>query len=503
MTIRHKLVAVLAALFSLMLAFGTSLSASAAPVVVTSIPTGQFSLTVSMSGDGNRVYSATYLGSLSIVDTGNNQILSTTSLAGFTNLFVLQAHPSSDLLYALNSKVSGSEVVVIDVSGATPTITSRITVGANSKSMAISPDGTRLYVGNNGSTDNSVSIVNTTTNTLVATLAAPNAPTTAGARLDAPWGIVVSPDGSKVYVSYYDDDNSATTLPGLARIDTATNTFDIVKEFADTVHPRGLAVTSNGQSLYMANFGTGTNGQQWIEQFQTSNLSSLAQTQTLTQSSAVLKYPTEIALSADDSTLFVSFGPSSGTSGAVNVYPTGNMASPTTLQVTGAGNVAYYIAPGRALSSHFAYVGSGMNLFLIGEYISLQRQTLSASTGTTVTSSALTASGFSGTVTYSISPALPAGFTFNTSTGVITGSSSTAFGPSSFTISGTDGTTTAVATVSLTVTAPGGNGGGSSNQLANTGSKSQLPVALIGLMFLFSGVAAYSGSIAIQRRNSN
>lgn len=502
MKLRHKIVAVLAALFSLVLAFGTSLSASATPVVVTSIPTGTGSVPVAMSGDGTRVYSSDYLGSLKIIDSSNNQILNTTTIAGITNLFVLQASPNSNVLYALDSRLSSSKVFVINVSGDTPTITTTITVGANAKSMAVSPDGSKIYVGNNGSSDNSISVIDTASSTVVATIAAPNAPVTAGARLDAPWGIAVSPDNTKVFISYYDDDVSPTTLPGLAKLDAATNTFDIVKEFADTVHPRGLAITSNGQSLYMANFGTSTSGQQWIERFQTSNLASAAQTPTVTQSSAVLRYPTEIALSADDSTLFVAFGPGSGTSGAVNVYSTSGM-TPTTLQLTGAGNASYYIAAARGQGAHFAYVGSATVLFLIGEYISLQRQTLSGNTGTSLSSSALTASGFTGTVTYSISPSLPSGFTFNTSTGVITGSSGSAFGPSSFTITGTDGSTTAVATVTLTVTAPGGNGGGSSSELANTGNKSQLPVALIGLMFLFSGIAVYSGSVVIQRRNSN
>lgn len=46
-----------------------------------------------------------------------------------------------------------------------------------------------------------------------------------------------------------------------------------------------------------------------------------------------------------------------------------------------------------------------------------------------------------------------------------------------------------------------GNGGGvnASTQLANTGAKSQLPIALIGLMFLFAGISVYSGSFALKR----
>lgn len=64
---------------------------------------------------------------------------------------------------------------------------------------------------------------------------------------------------------------------------------------------------------------------------------------------------------------------------------------------------------------------------------------------------ALTASGYTGTVTYSISPALPTGFALNTSTGVVTGSSSTARAATEYTITGTDGTNSSSVKVTLTV----------------------------------------------------
>jgi gliding motility-associated-like protein len=56
-------------------------------------------------------------------------------------------------------------------------------------------------------------------------------------------------------------------------------------------------------------------------------------------------------------------------------------------------------------------------------------------------------------VTYSISPALPTGFTFNTSTGVITGSSAVAFAPTVYTVTATNAAGTSTATVSIAVSA--------------------------------------------------
>lgn len=505
MSLRRTITVFLAALMSLAMVFGASLSASAAPVIVTSIPTGTSPLGVSMSADGTRVFNVSYSGTLYVVDSGSNQVISSYAIPGATSTYAIEASPVSDVLYVIDSRAGTSVVFVINVSGSTPVLTSTISVGSNSKSIAVSPDGSRVYIGNNGSTDNSVSVIDTATNTVIATVVAPAAPTTPSAFLDAPRGMVVSPDGSTLYVSYYDDDGAPfTTVPGLAKMSTSTNSFTQVIEFPTTVRPMGLALTSNGQTLYMANFGTATSGQQWIERFLTSNLTSVDQTPTKTQSNAVLKYPTEIALSADDSMLFTSFGTSSGTSGAFNIYNTSNMSAlPTTIVLPGTGNMSGYISPSKQTASHFAYVGSSTNLFLVGEYLSLQRQTITGNTGTTVSSAALTAFGFSGAVTYSISPSLPAGFSLNTSTGIISGSSSSTINPALFTITGTDGITTAVANVTLSVTDPNSTGGGSSNQLANTGNKSQLPIALIGLMFLLTGLSVYSGSVVVKRRVTN
>jgi len=81
----------------------------------------------------------------------------------------------------------GNTVSVID--SATNTVIDTITVGAKPSAMAVSPDGSRLYVTNSG--DDTVSVVDTATNSVVATIpvgAVPN-------------GVAVSPDGSRIYVT--------------------------------------------------------------------------------------------------------------------------------------------------------------------------------------------------------------------------------------------------------------------------------------------------------------
>jgi YVTN family beta-propeller protein len=62
-------------------------------------------------------------------------------------------------------------------------------LGRNPLDVAFTPDGSRAYVANAGS--NSVSVINTGTNTLIATVAV-------GAR---PLNVAITPDGASSYVA--------------------------------------------------------------------------------------------------------------------------------------------------------------------------------------------------------------------------------------------------------------------------------------------------------------
>ena len=56
--------------------------------------------------------------------------------------------------------------------------------------MAVTPDGSKVYVANRS--DNTVSVIATATNTVI------GPPITVGS---VPFGVAVTPDGSKVYVA--------------------------------------------------------------------------------------------------------------------------------------------------------------------------------------------------------------------------------------------------------------------------------------------------------------
>src|SRR5262249_57232572 len=86
------------------------------------------------------------------------------------------------------------------------------------------------YITNSG--DNTVSVIDTATNTVV------GSPITVGIE---PWGVAVTPDGSKVYV---------TDLPShhVSVIDTATNTV-VRSPIPVGSQPYGVAVTPDGSKV--------------------------------------------------------------------------------------------------------------------------------------------------------------------------------------------------------------------------------------------------------------
>ena len=88
-----------------------------------------------------------------------------------------------------------------------------------------------------------MSVINTATDTVIATIpVGSNNPSAGGSY---PAGVAVSPDGSKVYVANSYLANSVSV------IDTETNTVSATIPVG--VGPEGLAVTADGRKIYVAN----------------------------------------------------------------------------------------------------------------------------------------------------------------------------------------------------------------------------------------------------------
>jgi YVTN family beta-propeller protein len=112
-------------------------------------------------------------------------------------------------------------------------IAATVHVGSNPVEIAVSPDGAKVYVANYYG--NTVSVIETANNTVTATV-------NVG---DNPNGIAVSPDGKKVYVTNLENLNMSV-------IDTATNTvIDTIDKIVSI--PQGIAINQNGTKIYVPN----------------------------------------------------------------------------------------------------------------------------------------------------------------------------------------------------------------------------------------------------------
>src|SRR5215469_881901 len=127
-----------------------------------------------------------------------------------------------------------NDVSVINT--ATNTVVATVPVGATPFGVAITPNGAFAYVANFNFDD--VSVINTATNTVVATVTG----------LNEPNGVAITPDGAFAYVA-----NFRLAVSNVSVINTATNT--VVATVTGLNGPAGVAITPNGAFAYVANQG--------------------------------------------------------------------------------------------------------------------------------------------------------------------------------------------------------------------------------------------------------
>lgn len=152
------------------------------------------------------------------------------------------AEAASTLAYVTNT--GSNTISVIDTS--TQTVVDTIVVGVAPAGIVATPDGASLYVANSGS--GTVSVIETAAKSVVATIPV-------GV---APGAIAISPDGSRVYVANTGSDSVSV-------VDTASNTtVATVSMGPDTfvaIYPVGpggmpfshLAVAADGSRVYVTN----------------------------------------------------------------------------------------------------------------------------------------------------------------------------------------------------------------------------------------------------------
>ncbi|SFE33447.1 YVTN family beta-propeller repeat protein [Spirosoma endophyticum] len=159
-------------------------------------------------------------------DIASFKALNTTGSAQTATITVTPEQPA--FAYIANQ---GSGTVSV-INTATNQVVSTIGVGSSPYGVSVSPDGSRVYVANQLS--NNVSVINTATNQVVATIGV-------GVR---PTGVSMSPDGSRVYVANQLSDNVSV-------INTATN--EVVATIGVGESPIGVSVSLDGSRVYVAN----------------------------------------------------------------------------------------------------------------------------------------------------------------------------------------------------------------------------------------------------------
>jgi YVTN family beta-propeller protein len=168
---------------------------------------------------------------VSVIDTARNAVVATIPVGGFPD--GVAATPDGTRAYVTNG--FDNNVSVIDT--ASNTVVATIPVGAAPDAIAITPDGTNsceqddrrhqplAYLTN--AADDTVSVIDTASNTVVATIPVGQDPN----------GVAITSDGKQVYVTNQLDDSVSV-------IDIASNT--VVATIPGFVIPVGVAVTPNG-----------------------------------------------------------------------------------------------------------------------------------------------------------------------------------------------------------------------------------------------------------------
>ncbi len=126
---------------------------------------------------------------VSVIRTSDNTLLITVTLPGGSAPTGIAISPDGSRVYVVNN--NSSTVSVIRTSDNTLLTPVTLPAGSNSYGIAVAPDGSRVYVANQS--NNTVSVIRTSDNTLLSPVNLP-----AGS---APVGIAVTPDGTRVYVA--------------------------------------------------------------------------------------------------------------------------------------------------------------------------------------------------------------------------------------------------------------------------------------------------------------
>jgi YVTN family beta-propeller protein len=171
--------------------------------VTATIPVGDFPVAVAVSRDGTHAYVTNGDNAVSVINTASNTVTNSIPVGGFP--FAVAVSPDGTHLYVTNA--TASTVTVIDINPSSPTynaVTATIPVGPAPLGVAVSPDGTHLYVTNAGVTTGdagTVSVIDIDPNSATYNTVTESVPVGTLPSNAYPLDVAVSPDGTHVYVT--------------------------------------------------------------------------------------------------------------------------------------------------------------------------------------------------------------------------------------------------------------------------------------------------------------
>jgi len=210
-----------------------------AQTLITTIEVPGRPSSIAISSDGSRAFVADIDGTASVVrviDIYTNTIVSTIDDPRFFSLNTLAITPDDSQVYVLGS---GEDFVINAKTFTVDALPSSGDFG----SLAIMPDGTKVYVGKKPRTgvNATVFVLDPSNNTVIDTITLPGDPSIAIAD---PSYMAIRPDGTRLYVADRNFDL-------IYVIDTINDT--ILTTVSVGNRPEGIAVTKDGLRAYVAN----------------------------------------------------------------------------------------------------------------------------------------------------------------------------------------------------------------------------------------------------------
>lgn len=174
------------------------------------------------------------------------------TITGFSTPYGVTLNLDNDLIYVSNYGQFNTTGTVSVINGTTNTIVASIPVGKNPQAIVYNPANGLVYIANTLS--NTLSIINGTSNSLVGSIVVGNFP---GKN---PTGIAISPINNTIYVTNMGS-NTVSVINGTTNVIAKNITLAIGEregEGTGFFSPAGIAYNSDTGSLYVTNRGSDT-----------------------------------------------------------------------------------------------------------------------------------------------------------------------------------------------------------------------------------------------------